>query len=495
MPGIPKAYAGGFCQDVECLDVGVHRGDEYTLADLQDMARNFHLGVGLHDPPVVVGHEEDQPLVEGLAEHNSGAPAVGWITALRVARRRGADGATRPVLLADLDHVHPTVAALVNARAYRKVSPEIYDEDGYPEDAPAGWRGKALRRLALLGGELPHIRTLRDLPPVRFAEASVPLYAERLPTGEPHRLVTLTPAGRRRTPDGKAWAVFSEVTPMDRSALEKQLAGLGWSEAAIEAVKPLDDEAFAALVNAILAQSAAAGAGAPPPAAAAAGGLEEMAEFPPGMDRQAVTDALVAQGQDPAALAALSDDDLIALWNQMQTQTPPAPAPAPAALPMSERGAVARYAELNRKVAAAQRQVARLDLETRRRRAAERFATVKAYCERWLKDGYVTPAEVDSRSGGPNLYKRLMYADDVRVRRFGERSLSDFDAAVAEVEARGPGWARRNTAERVPDPETKEGRNGTGAVSAERRRQLLSHTERGKAILRAEDAQARRQGK
>jgi hypothetical protein len=448
---MPGAYTGGYCKDVEVLDVGTHRGDDYTLADLRDIERNFRMAVGLVDPPVVIGHEERQPLVDGLAE-NTGEPAVGWITALRVERRKGADGKVRPVLLADLHHVHPEIAALINARAYRKVSPEIYGEDGYPEDAPPAWHGKALRRLALLGGQLPHIKTLRDLPAVRFGEAPK----------DGHRRATLRRAGRRRTADGKGWAVFSEVTPMDRATLEDQLKSLpqgAWSDAMIEAAKPLSDDDFMALANAALAQAAGADTGAATDTGAGAAATG-MVEWPPeAPSRDEVIAQLVAAGQDQATLDAMSDEELLAEWQKMNGGTA-------GAAPMSEKtkpAEVSAFAEhlrrriladVRRELAGAKTETAALRADAERRRKAEREGAVKAYCERWVRDGFIVPADADPASKAPNLYRRLMLADGTRVRKYGEGpAVSDFDAAVAEIEARGPGWARRNTRELVPDPE------------------------------------------
>jgi hypothetical protein len=453
---MPGAYTGGYCKDVEVLDVGTHRGDDYTLADLRDIERNFRMAVGLVDPPVVIGHEERQPLVDGLAE-NTGEPAVGWITALRVERRKGADGKVRPVLLADLHHVHPEIAALINARAYRKVSPEIYGEDGYPEDAPPAWHGKALRRLALLGGQLPHIKTLRDLPAVRFGEAPK----------DGHRRATLRRAGRRRTADGKGWAVFSEVTPMDRATLEDQLKSLpqgAWSDAMIEAAKPLSDDDFMALANAALAQAAGADTGAATDTGAGAAATG-MVEWPPeAPSRDEVIAQLVAAGQDQATLDAMSDEELLALYQQKKGDTGAAPmseTPKKGARTFAEQLKRAVLADVRKELADVKRDIdsvkgkaAFLANDTARRRLAERGGAVKAYCERWLRDGYVLPAEVDPASKTPNLHHRLMNADGTRVKKYGEGlALSDFDAAVAEIESRGPGWARRNTRELVPDPE------------------------------------------
>jgi hypothetical protein len=45
-----------------------------------------------------------------------------------------------------------------------------------------------------------------------------------------------------------------------------------------------------------------------------------------------------------------------------------------------------------------------------------------------------------------------MAADGTAVRKFGEQSLTEFDSIVAEVEARGPGFARRHFSEQIEQP-------------------------------------------
>jgi hypothetical protein len=141
----------------EVFKAGVHRGETYTVADLSAMVKNFAAGRGVVDVPLVVGHEEQQPL------DNTGWPAFGWVTRLY---RRG------DTLFADFERIPKSIAKVINARGYRKVSAEVYDEP--PEGAPPGCRGRMLRRVALLGGELPQIKTLADLPYAEYAEGERP---------------------------------------------------------------------------------------------------------------------------------------------------------------------------------------------------------------------------------------------------------------------------------------------------------------------------------
>jgi hypothetical protein len=146
----------GRCRGVEIFAAGNYRGKDYTTQDLDEMVDNFNrFGKGpqaLVRAPLVIGHEEDQELLD-----RSDIPAAGWPE--RVYRQG-------KVLKADYAEVPRTIGNLINGRAYRKVSAEIYDEP--PEGVPG--KGKMLRRVALLGGELPQVKSLKDLPLVDYAE-------------------------------------------------------------------------------------------------------------------------------------------------------------------------------------------------------------------------------------------------------------------------------------------------------------------------------------
>src|SRR5262245_18070892 len=106
---------------IDVLHTGRHRGELYTKADLAAMVRNFALARGIVDPPVIIGHEEVQPLLAGVVE-NTGEPAIGWVDDLKVIAR--ADKLGRPVwvLRAHLSEGFPLIERLVKVGAYRNVS-------------------------------------------------------------------------------------------------------------------------------------------------------------------------------------------------------------------------------------------------------------------------------------------------------------------------------------------------------------------------------------
>lgn len=181
---------------VEIFASGEHKGKLYTRPTLVKVAENFgRLSTGprpLLTPTVVIGHEEQQPLLE-----NTGIPAAGVPTRVwtedrpcdvcgqsgKVEVEPGADAAAggsatrtcpacqgtgeRTYLLSDFGDMPQQIAELVKSRAYRKVSSELYDDF---EDQGRHF-GPALRRVALLGGELPQVKGLADVEVTMHAEA------------------------------------------------------------------------------------------------------------------------------------------------------------------------------------------------------------------------------------------------------------------------------------------------------------------------------------
>ncbi len=224
----PSALKG-----VEIFECGRRRGKSYTEKDLDDISRNFERFSSPRAPrrllkvPAVLGHEEDQKLLD-----DSSLPAAGWPT--RVYR----DGRK---LKADFDRIPPRVGRLLRNGAYATVSAEIYDEGGGPEGVPV--RGKALRRIAFLGGELPQVKTLQEWGDLTdHAEGGDVAY---------RRMTISRVREARRGPDGKFWTSFAEVRPMapadmadtdtgaDREALVDRLAKEGLDAETIAAgVKP-----------------------------------------------------------------------------------------------------------------------------------------------------------------------------------------------------------------------------------------------------------------
>src|SRR5215471_450519 len=294
---------------IHIMTEGTWQGDHYGPKEFQEMCENFRkFSTGpnpLVENPAVVGHEEEQIDFTGV-------PAVGWV------KRLYCEG---PDLFADVSQVFPPIARLIEAGAYKHVSPEIYPPDHLPEGVE-GARGHMLRRVAFLGGELPHLKSIADLPdPVRLSEY----------TPRPALRVTLHPSGRLWDATAGAWACFSEVRQMADDATT-QIA----EQAIRDAYPDLPDEliqSFTPEQLSILAGSMA-GQGAPSAPEEAPGMEASPGEAEPGSvemqddlggdlgaagaapGRDEMITQLVGVGEDPAALQAMSDEDLLALYQQ-----------------------------------------------------------------------------------------------------------------------------------------------------------------------------------
>lgn len=211
---LPASFREGLTRlrAVDVFAAGVHRDKKYTDQDLDEMAANFNRFSAGAQPlvrvPAVLGHEETQEFLD-----RSDLPAAAW--AQRVWREGKSDPATNRFakLKADFGEVPPKVARLIRNHAYRTVSAEVYDEP--PEGVPG--RGKMLRRVAFLGGEIPQIKSLDDIPqPDEHADDA------------PYMPVTLKFSEITSRPGAGYHTIFAEVTPMDPQEMMKKLAEYGY---------------------------------------------------------------------------------------------------------------------------------------------------------------------------------------------------------------------------------------------------------------------------
>lgn len=153
----------GEIKGVEIFNVGVHRGKDFTEKDIHQIIANFHRFGTMVQPPMVLGHgEEDEQFLLG----NSGIPAAGWLTALRGETRGG-----KVTLVADFKDVPEIVRAVIKRRAFKRISAELY-----PDFLHEGkGHGLMLRRVALLGGEVPEVKDLADV--VALGDVAEPIFA------------------------------------------------------------------------------------------------------------------------------------------------------------------------------------------------------------------------------------------------------------------------------------------------------------------------------
>lgn len=104
-------------------------------------------------PSVTVGHEEFSSIAQSYANRTD-LPAVGWISDLY---RQGNK------LVCNFREVPETLAQWINTGAYRDISSEFYEDfDGH---------GPVLRRVSLLGAEIPQRKDLAKIPTMVY-EAS-----------------------------------------------------------------------------------------------------------------------------------------------------------------------------------------------------------------------------------------------------------------------------------------------------------------------------------
>ena len=154
------------CRDVEIFATGTFRGKTYTPRDLDKMAENFKRlgpkGAKLLSPSLAVGHSEEQLFVD-----RDDMPAIGWVDDVKVKHFTDSTGKPAAKLYANFVDIVEPIARLINSRAFKKCSSEVYDD--FVDDANRSY-GKALRRVALLGSELPQIKSLADVPLAMFSE-------------------------------------------------------------------------------------------------------------------------------------------------------------------------------------------------------------------------------------------------------------------------------------------------------------------------------------
>lgn len=425
---------------VEIFATGHYRGRDWSIRDLEEMADNFNKlgpdGNKLLQPPIVLGHEETQEFLEKTNLPSAGWPSKVWLKKYN----DSATGKPEAILLANFSDVPQSIANLIKNRRYRKVSAEIYDD--FTDDHGNGY-GKAIRRIALLGGEIPQVKRIADIPIDSFCDRPI-AYGTRLRRGESN-------ASKSRG----TYFVFSEVIPMDRASLSAQALAAGIAQ---EVIDTMTDDQLAAVCKAL-----------PAPAAPAApvDPAVSMADMP----REDLISELVANGEDPAALEAKSDDELQAMYDaligagQMADMTreemiaklveggadpaslegktddelaallaTPESAETPA-VPMSERRKAQAFAEVSRIAAKARTVNLELDrerakLKARQRQAKRQEAT--AFCERLVTQGRIRP--VDKAN-----YVQLLLTlnDEKHTHRFSEggkvKVLTAYEAKKREL--------------------------------------------------------------
>jgi hypothetical protein len=308
----------------------------------------------------------------------------------------------------------------MNSGKYRGLSCEFYDgpdQAEIPEPLRRGAKGLILKRVSLLGGHPPRCKGL-GCPPWKAGDP--PAESRAWASGE-----------CEWTPDDKdARYTFADPveTPaaVDREQLMAVIKQAGFGE---DFSKTLSDQQASTLVADIAGRALAA----------LGGGNNDGGKGP--MSKEQLISELQKLGQDPQALSQMSEPALQELYKHLSA----AKGQPAAGTTMGDRGGgtttqpvplslgtVREYAE-----AAAR-------TEVHRQRAPDRQRTVKDFCDRMIRDGKMTPADADEKTGATR--KRLERA--AGVMKFGEGP-SELEEQMAEIEARPP--AQHRFGEKIPD--------------------------------------------
>lgn len=130
---------------VEIFSVGTWNGDAYTIDDLDEMVRAFHAQSDYFRPPLKLGHDDDQQLIQ-----QDGMPAAGWVGELyRIGEK----------LYADFIDIPEKIYRLLERGAYKKVSSEIY----WDAEFNGSRYNRMLAAVALLGSDIPAVSNLNDI--------------------------------------------------------------------------------------------------------------------------------------------------------------------------------------------------------------------------------------------------------------------------------------------------------------------------------------------
>lgn len=132
-------------QGVEIFSAGTWNGDEYTTEDLKGMVEAFEQHKEHVRPYLKLGHDDKQKLAQ-----KDGLPAVGWIERVYMKGEK---------LVADFTDIPKKIFDLIQAKAYRKVSSEIY----WNTKIKDAYHKHMLGAVALLGADTPGVMNLSDI--------------------------------------------------------------------------------------------------------------------------------------------------------------------------------------------------------------------------------------------------------------------------------------------------------------------------------------------
>lgn len=131
--------------DVEIFAVGKWNGDIYTEKDLDEMVLSFEKTKDKLKPYLKLGHSATQTLLQ-----KDGLQSAGWISSIK---RNGNK------LLADFKDIPEKIYQLIEKKAYKRISSEIF----WNLKLEGKTYRRALKAVALLGGDTPEVTNLNDM--------------------------------------------------------------------------------------------------------------------------------------------------------------------------------------------------------------------------------------------------------------------------------------------------------------------------------------------
>lgn len=131
--------------NVEIFATGTWHNKPFTESDLDKIVQSFKCLGDKLKPYLKLGHDDNQALLQ-----KDGYPSAGWITDLK---RKG------DKLVASFRDVPKVIADLIEKRAYKRISSELYmDYEAGSNKFPL-----VLKAVALLGGDTPEVTSLSDV--------------------------------------------------------------------------------------------------------------------------------------------------------------------------------------------------------------------------------------------------------------------------------------------------------------------------------------------
>lgn len=137
---------------VDIFSAGTWNGDKYTVEDLHEIVAAFNeTKVGVR-PYIKIGHDKDQDLIKNEKDfpQRDGKPAAGWIDRVYVEGQK---------LKADFSEVPKKIYDLIQKKAYRKISSEMFWNIKLNNKIYK----KMLGAVALLGANTPGVMNLDDI--------------------------------------------------------------------------------------------------------------------------------------------------------------------------------------------------------------------------------------------------------------------------------------------------------------------------------------------